>query len=164
MRYYIIPNWSNIFRTTILKSFNIYNRIQWLLFRRSEPSGNRRKRAYTRVVKEKQVFCVEAMVLQILEVEDTLCIAESENVRKKQTWELGFRWFQWRNLVEANYKGFQSVVAFWCGSAEICFSVWYCHTDRFVLNKYELVQVLNKSNANNILFWTLSQILIFFLV
>jgi hypothetical protein len=36
-------------------------------------------------LKRKEFLALVTMVLQILEVEDTLCITESENVRKKQT-------------------------------------------------------------------------------
>ena len=51
--------------------------------------GNCRKRTYTRVSPWRiNFFALEAIVLQIFEVKVTLCIVESENARKKQTWEL----------------------------------------------------------------------------
>lgn len=45
MRHYIIPNWSDVIRISILQSLDIYNRIQRLPLQRVEASGEPRRPA-----------------------------------------------------------------------------------------------------------------------
>lgn len=83
----------------------------WCNFWAVTPTETAEKERAPGSLKRNRFLALEAMLLQIFEVEDTLCIAESENEEKKRTWELA-QWqpsesgaFQWQGLVGDAFSG-----------------------------------------------------------